>query len=327
MVNSSNSSDGIQNNLERYTWTSYFLFGLLSSLIGDTLILVASFQRQAFRISKFLVAIIQHIAVSDLANAIVFLLPTAISLTADSWILGDKVCYGLFYIGQSLYPTGMFLIAVLTTSKLLILRYPLRVASWSRKRAHQVGTFIWFSSLTCPLIFLLVDKDDVYFDYRTYNCDYRYTADVWKEILPVVFFIYGVVPSICIVATTILTLKYLADAGQSARQVRGSVPRQGTFTVVTTAVVYCISTLPYFLLQIAGIFVKEHSSHSLYVISHRVTYFLLMINIISNFYIYTLTIKSFRKFLCSKVFTLASVSRLSSRKITRSATGEEQGFV
>ena len=84
---------GIQSPAQRYCWAAYFLFGVLSSFFGDTLILMASMQQGSFKINKILVTIMQHIAVSDLANTIFTLLPTTISLLTDSWILGNSLCY------------------------------------------------------------------------------------------------------------------------------------------------------------------------------------------------------------------------------------------
>ena len=138
MTTSSNYSDikfGMQNNAERYFWASYHLFGVLSSIIGDTLILIGSFQKDAFKINKILVIVIQHIAVSDLTITIFTLAPVAISLLANSWVLGNALCYTKVYCVYFAFPAGMSLIAMLTTSKFLILRYPLRAASWESEVA------------------------------------------------------------------------------------------------------------------------------------------------------------------------------------------------
>ena len=78
----------IENNTVRYLWAAYHIFVLLSSLIGDSLILYASIQKNSFKLNKFIVAIIQHIAVCDIGFAISSVLPIAISLLADSWVLG-----------------------------------------------------------------------------------------------------------------------------------------------------------------------------------------------------------------------------------------------
>ena len=59
---------GLDNSAERYARAVYQLFVLFSSLGGDSLILDASFQKDAFKINKLIVTGFQHIAVSDFAN-------------------------------------------------------------------------------------------------------------------------------------------------------------------------------------------------------------------------------------------------------------------
>ena len=309
MTTSSNYSDikfGMHNNAERYFWASYHLFGVLSSIIGDTLILFASFQKDAFKINKILVTVIQHIAVSDLTYTVSTVGPAAISLLANSWVLGKALCYTRVYFGYFGFPAGMSLIAVLTSSKFLILKYPLRAASWPTKSAHQVCGFIWAFSLIFPILFFAVDKDDVHFDYRVYVCDYGYSSDVCKKIIPIIGFIFTIVPNIIIIATTVPILKFLAVARKSARRVGGSVPWQGNLTVALTAVVYCISTLPYTVNRIAISCMKDPPELFL-VHFHKVSCFLMMINVVANFYIYVLTVRSFRKFLFSKVISVVSL--------------------
>jgi len=317
MNTSSNYSDirfGIQNNAVRYSWALYFLLGILSSLIGDTLILVASLREDAFKIKKFLVVIIQHIAISDLANTLTFLIPTEISLLTNSWVLGDTLCYIRAYTAYMMYLAGMSLIAVLTTSKFLILRYPLRAVSWSDSRAHQVCSLVWVSSLIMPILFFAVDKDDVHFDYRVYNCQYKLSSDVWKKaLIPITGFVYGIVPNVVVVTTTILTLKYLADAMKFAKRVQGSVPWQGAVTVPLTSLAYCVSTLPYVVHRIASRYIHEDPPGLFHLQFYRIFNFLLMINVAANFYIYALTIRSFRSFLYSKVLSMVPFVRLACR--------------
>ena len=305
MTTSSNYSDikfGMHNNAERYFWASYLLFGVLSSLIGDTLILIATIQKDAFKINKILVTVIQHIAVSDLTYTISGLVTATISLLANSWVLGKALCYVKVYVSYIAFVAGESLIAMLTTSKFLILKNPLRALSWSTKRAHQVCGFIWAFALIFPILFFVVDKDDVHFDYRSYNCDYGYHSDAWQKLIPIIGFIFTIVPNTIIVATT---FPILAVARKSARQVGGSVPWQGNLTVALTAVVYCISTLPYAVNQIAISCMKD-PPELFFVHFHKVSCFLLMINVVANFYIYVLTIRSFRRFLFSKTHSFVS---------------------
>ena len=124
---------GIHNKVERYSWAGYHLFVFLSSLIGDNLILYASFQRDVFKLNKFIVTVIQHIAASDLLFAIFGVPPGTISLLANKWVLGKVICHVRVYMGYLCYPQGLWLMAVLTTSKFLLLQFPIRCGNLTKR--------------------------------------------------------------------------------------------------------------------------------------------------------------------------------------------------
>ena len=312
MRNSSNIySDiklGIKSDAERFTWAAYFLFGLLSSLIGDSLILIASFQEGAFKVSKLIVAVIQHIAIADLGTAILQILSSLISLLANSWLLGRALCYVTGHVSYAIYANGAFFITLLTITKYLLLKYPHRVSRFSTKRIHQVCISIWILSLGIPAVQIAVEKDDVSFDYRTYNCKYGFTYFKSRTVKMMPAIIYGVIPNLVIIATSIPTLQYLVKARKSARRVRGSDPWRGALTVFFTAVTYTISILPFSIYHIAENFTNRHPSERFMIDFHRRCFFLLIINTMVNFYIYCLTIPSFRRYLRSKVLSILHVS-------------------
>ena len=139
-------------------------------------------------------------------------------------------------------------------------------------------------------------------------------------------FIFGLAPNIIIVATTVPTLKYLAHARTSARRVRGCVSWKGALTVALTAVIYFISTFPYTIYLIVYGFMKEHEPHWFHFHFFRISYILLAINIVANFYIYTLTIKSFRRYLLLKVLSVVSVFRQNSRILAPTSGKFYQNF-
>ena len=95
---------GMHNNAERYSWAAYHLYIFLSSLIGDSIILYSSFQKDAFKVHQVIIAVIQHIAVSDIAVVILRVFPRMISLTANSRMIGDVLCISIHLL-RSL-PTG-----------------------------------------------------------------------------------------------------------------------------------------------------------------------------------------------------------------------------
>ena len=138
------------------------------------MILVASRNRENFRLNKFLVAIMQHIAVCDISVSIVMILPTALSLIADAWVLGGAFCYAVPYLCFYFYLANMFLICLLTTGKFFLLKKPLRAQNWSKKQAHLICGMIWMLFLANPILMYTLSKDDVSFDYRTYICEYGF---------------------------------------------------------------------------------------------------------------------------------------------------------
>ena len=283
----------IENNTVRYFWVAYHIFVLLSSLIGDSLILYASFQKNSFKLNKFIVAIIQHIAVCDIGFAISSVLPIAISLLADSWVLGKVMCFARVYLGHVIYPTGMYLLAFLTASKMLLLKYPIRCSNWTAKRAHIIYCLIpAIIGSSYTTLFAVIDWDDVAYNDKVYTCDYLHSSDIWKQLRYPLIILNMFAPNLIIMTTTIPTLMYLAAARKSAKRVRGSVPWQGALTVALTAIVSSISVFPSIVYTVwATATAKEDARVA------RTAQFLLAVNIMSNFYIYALTIKSFQQLL------------------------------
>ena len=297
MNTSTNYSDyatfGIHSDGVRYTLACYTIFVATSSLLGDSLILYASNQRGAFKLHKVIVTIIQQIAVSDLLISITDVLPTAISLFAGSWVLGDTLCLVTEFLAYWVYPCGMYLICLLVTSKYLTLKFPLRAGSWSKRRFHKVCAVIWLYSLGGSLGMYLVDSDDVLFDYRTYGCEYQFSSDIWKK-MPLAATL--AVANLIVITASLLTVDV---ARRAARARRSSVNLRGVATVVLTAVVFLISTLPRIISITLDAFFKEVILSPFHL--HRVSTFLSMINIMSNFFIYCLTLTSFREFLLQKI--------------------------
>lgn len=314
---------GIQNPAERYTYAFYHILVLLSSLAGDTFILVASFNKDALKVNPSIVSIIRHIAICDILSAVFVVLPGAVSLITNSWILGDVMCHISVYLSHLCMGVGVSLIAALTTSKLLLLKFPLR-SSWTRL-THVTCRGIWLVCLVNPVLMVVSvvrrwEKDNVFFDFRIYNCRHWSGAYFWQTISPVITFTILVVLNLCIIGTTIPTLIYLIEAVESARRVRASVPWQGALTVSFTALVYCISTLPTAIYTVGITFFEEKDSVFLIQLG-RARFFLYMINTMANFYIYALTMRSFRLFLARKIFCNVKVSSLKYNDSSASATG------
>ena len=209
---------GIKNTAERYVYVGWTIFTVLCSLLGDTTILVASIKYKAFNLNKIVLAFIQHIAACDLLNAVGSVLPTAVSAIYNSGGSSETLNRARFFFYYHVNTASPSFIAAMTLSKLLILRYPLRARSWLKRHAHKVCAGIWLGTCYAPAVHLLVDKDDVIFDYRLYQCTYMYTKSVWKVLLPAIALTALVVPNITIIVSTVLLLKKAKKAVKGAQK-------------------------------------------------------------------------------------------------------------
>ena len=115
---------GIESDAMRYTWAGYFLLITASSLIGDSIILIASIKYKAFKLHRVIIVIIQHIAVCDLMVSVTDVLPKLVSVVSGEWVFGSPLCYLTSYARYYFTMASMLLICTMTTSKLLLLKYP-----------------------------------------------------------------------------------------------------------------------------------------------------------------------------------------------------------
>ena len=164
---------GMKNDVERYFWIGWLMFVIISSLIGDSLILIGSFKYRAFRLHNIVVAFIQHMAVCDLVKTLSDVMPNMISSIYRSGGQNKIIIYLRFFLTYYTSTASSLLICGFTATKLLLLNYPFRVGYASKRQAHKVCVGIWIASLYMPSIHLIINKDDVIFDYRNYNFMYR----------------------------------------------------------------------------------------------------------------------------------------------------------
>ena len=144
---------GITRHAEWYLVIGYHLFVIASSLIGDTIVLIASINYRVFKLHKVITVIIEHIAICDLMVLFTLISPTLASLVAGKWIFGDFVGYITYYARVYFCLAGVLLISAMTTSKVLLVKYPLGFGTKSRNDAHIICSICWIASLMFPAIF------------------------------------------------------------------------------------------------------------------------------------------------------------------------------
>ena len=129
---------GIETEVERSFLVLWVLTVLVSSLVGDNIILIATCRYKVLNLHKVMVAIVQHMAVCDLLQSEFQVFPSTTALIADKWLLVDVM--GHIQENLLMIPAGysMFLTCVLTTVTFVHLKYPLVARTWSKKKGHII---------------------------------------------------------------------------------------------------------------------------------------------------------------------------------------------
>ena len=290
---------GIKNKAEKYVYGGWFVFVITCSLLGDTTILVASIRYKAFKLQKIVVASIQHIAVCDLLLTISTIIPQLVTLIKDRKRNNRLLPIMSFFVAYYVYSVSIHLVSAMTLGKLLSLKCPFRAGTWTTARIHKFCAGIWITSLTNPVLQILIDKEGIVFDCRTHTYMHSYASSIWKILLPILTLVFMVTPNVIIVVSTVLLLK---EARRVVTDTRESLRWQGIMPVVLTAIVNSIALLPLAVYFVAEQFIEKDPSvpGPFYKEFYRFFTAVSCVNILANFFVYSLTVTSFRNFLKSK---------------------------
>ena len=302
MVVSGNTTTHINTSSnEQIILISYNTFVLLSSFIGDTLILIGITRYNAIRLHKALVVVILHLAVSDLLLTTFEVLPQTISLVFQGWVLGDLLCVLNPNINIICITTTALLTSLFTSFKLVIVTYPLRSVTWSAMNVHVVCGVCWVVCFLQPgqiIRMFYSDTVSLQFSFLDYTCDYtQHIAPSWMLRASEVFTFGRITLALIVLITTSVLL--LLKARKLALK-RGKTLRwQGVVTVTMTTAVYLISSIPWAMVSLLSLVI------TLNVAAWRTALFISNLNIMANFYVYSLNVQSFRHFIKEGVLYFA----------------------
>ena len=297
----------IHSETERGIWVTWTVIVVLSSLLGDSLILIGTIKYKAIKLNKIIVAVMQHMAVCDILQTVLRVLPTTLALITDDWFLGEVLCHIHHNMGHVCNGVTLFLTCSLTTVKYLIVRYPFRARVWTARLGHKVCVAVWLLQLCLVAPTTVVDVligGTVYFNYWTYTCAYDIsnypTGSKWYASSGYIVFTF--IPVVIMIVTS--TLLLMAAKRSAARQGHG-LQMSGVITVLLTVMVLIISNVPTIVaLLITFIEPGFDVGGTTWGVAASIQY----VNIMANFFIYALTVRSFKEFL--KVKTLSLLSSL-----------------
>ena len=156
------------------------------------------------------------------------------------------------------------------------------------------------------LVHLSYIPDTLYFSFTKFHCWYK----SFSQNSPAWFNRYRLVVSLsfvnilCYTTLVVTSIFLLILARRAASLHRRSLRWKGVTTVLLTVVVLLVSYLPHGALTVA-LFVGEKKSSTLW----RAVNFLTFLNITANFFVYYLTLRSFRLFLKLKLSELLNLMR------------------
>ena len=282
----------IDSPTERHILIGYRVLLSISVLIGDSLILVGSLKYNAIKLHKILVIFVQHMAIADLLVTLFGIIPGAVSLAANDWILGDVMCYLSYIVNDTSAVVLSMLTAAIATTKMLIIKYPLRAINFSTQAGHVAALCIWIASASLPAAALLKDNQGIYFDYLLYICDYTARKPMWDKTSHAIFTTTaGIAGLMTIVGTVFSSVVLLILAKRATVGRPEGLQWQGVLTVLLTAAAHTISALSLAIYYILDCFEKDPTEF------YRYSWWVTQVVVVVNFYIFGLTLPSFRKFL------------------------------
>ena len=237
----------------------------------------------------------QYMAVCDLLLTVFKVLPCTLSLVADRWLLGDALCYVNENISWVCNGATLFLTCTLASLKLMTVKYPLRAGTWSSRVGHKVCAAMWCLELFLyapTLVAKLYHGHTLNFTYVTYDCRYEVprfsTLYDWYGIIAIAFSHF--IPYTILIITSVLLLTV---ATRSAARQGNRLQWGGVVTVLLTVAVLVISQLPVAVVIVLDKILGVKQSAKTW----QAVQFTQYINIMANFFIYSLTVKSFRQFI------------------------------
>ena len=282
---------GIQDNAERSFLVFWLLIVLVSSLLGDSIILIATCRYKVLNFHKVIVPIIQYMAACDILQSIFRVFPTTTAVLADRWVLGEVIGHIQANLLSIMAGYSMSLTCALTAVKLVHLKYPLVARTWSKNRGNIICLAL-LGLLSCAFVPMFVvqmffGKDSFHFSYLTYECSYhngQTEYPSWYKFYSSITI--SLFQFLCYTMLVINSVLILLKAKKVRSRTGGGVRLQGTITVLLTVLVQFISYLPLCVAFVIFVITDVKYSGKMW----RCVSYAVYLNTMANFYIYYFTL-------------------------------------
>ena len=231
----------------KHALASWSILTVLLSILGNTVVLIASLKHKAIKFDKVSVILIENIAVADLLDVFLVVLPTTVAILSDQAEVakffrenrfGQVVCFIVAHFQYLLPLASSVMICALNVSKLLCLMSPLQSHTRSPRTGRVIAFVAWTTYLIRFLATVIAHDSPAYGYYiEAFRC---HIDDRTKPIL-LIDTVMGVltvmIPGLILVSTLSFLLYYV-------HKVAG-LTRQAVLVNIIITSVFVVSFAPY----------------------------------------------------------------------------------
>ena len=273
----------------------------LTSLCGNTAVLVSSIKYSAIQLDRVSVVVIRHLAVADLCYSIYAML-TLGYLVQGMEVYGAVPCYVISMFSYLFTSVDTTLVCVLNISKLTVLLFPLQMRTRSSRCGHFLVGCVWALCGTCVVSIVVMSSVPVELQ-LLFHSGINKCGSLLYPAAKVVMVVYAItftfLPSLLIILTTIWLLCYV-------KRVRG-LQRQGVITLLLVSTLFCFAYAPsgsYYFFK--GALTDEDKATDWFQMYFSFSIYVVYVNYACNPIVYLFTIRSYRKFIRTKVLSIVS---------------------
>ena len=287
--------------------TTWYVLSFILCITGNITILYCSIYRKAIKLDPLSVWIIRNLSTADLIQGLINILPVAIvNIAGNRWVFGEHFCY-VHYLFRFPFLTANYqLITIMIVNKVFRCLLPLRCLTTNRHHKISVTVGVVIMNGFIPIWLIIRDFGNsihpVVFSELFGAC-----WTVGKQTKP--YMVYNYIDMClnivsCGLTTLIMVILTIFLIGFAKHKTKTKVNIKNMAVIVGVAMVFCISTVPFFVWFTMYTFYGEGmvtmfpSYHSFLVFS-RYALHSMQISAFINPIVYFFTIPSFRRYIVS----------------------------
>ena len=158
---------------ESILWVVFLTVGNLIGLVGNSLVIFASFKYGTFKMDGATIVFVRQLAISDIIFILMYPVPITTTHIAHTWVLGDVMCE---VIGHGISIPAMASINVIlavSIHRFMRCKYPKSVRGLDQRKANIIALAIWIFSC-CFIVYTFITHMVVVFNGKLGACSFEY---------------------------------------------------------------------------------------------------------------------------------------------------------